>query len=148
MSVDEALRNIPGARAKVDAADDYLRETIRRVETVLGALRPVPLCLPYKVDGKRRQIQLRCGRGGHWHVYWQGDDDNPIPLLSTTREIRAETFTAIAWPDHAVLLAPVEALILAVNRELSTAADNRGAQIDVARRIEAMIEGLGQARLT
>lgn len=138
--VDEALCSIPGMRAKVDAADDYLREVIRRVEFVLGELRPVSLYLPYGVDGKRRQIQLRCGRGGRWYVGWQGDDDNAIPLLSATREVRVEAFTATAWPDHATPLAPMEALIVAVNRELSTEADSRGPQIDVARRIEAMIE--------
>lgn len=138
--VDEALRSLPDMRARVDAADDYLREVIRNVELVLGEFRPVSLYLPYKTDGKRRQIQLRCGRGGRWYVGWQGDDDNSIPLLSATREIRVEAFTAIAWPDHATLLAPVEALIVAVNRELSMEVDSRGPQMDVARRIEAMIE--------
>jgi hypothetical protein len=138
--VDEALRSIPDVRAKVDAADDYLREVIRRVELVLGELRPVSLYLPYKVDGKQRQIQLRCGRGGRWYVGWQGDDDSSIPLLSATRETRVEAFTAIAWPDHATALAPVEALVVAVNRELSTEAANRGPQMDVARRLEAMLE--------
>lgn len=138
--VDEALRNIPDMRAKVDAADDYLREVIRRVELVLGGLRPVSLYLPYRADGKPRQIQLRCGRGGRWYVGWQGDDENSIPLLSASREVRVEAFTAIPWPDHAVILAPMEALVIAVNRELSTEVDNRGPQMDVARRLEAMIE--------
>lgn len=138
--VDEALRSIPDMRAKVDAADDYLREVIRRVELVLGELRPVSLYLPYKVDGRRRQIQLRCGRGGRWYMGWQGDDDNSIPLLSATREVRVEAFTAVSWPNHAALLAPVEALIVGVNRELSMEVDSRGPQMDVARRIEAMID--------
>lgn len=138
--VEDALRSIPDMRAKVDAADDYLREIIRRVELVLGELRPVPLHLPYKVDGKRRQIQLRCGRGGRWYVSWQGDDDNAIPLLSAPRETRVEAFTAIAWQGHAATLAPMEALVVAVNRELSSEADNRGPQMEVARRLEAMLE--------
>lgn len=71
---------------------------------------------------------------------WQGDDDNSIPLLSATREVRVEAFTAIAWPNHTAPLAPVEALIVAVNCELSMEVDSRGPQMDVARRIEAMIE--------
>lgn len=138
--VDEALRSIPDMRARVDAADDYLRETIRRVESVLGQLRPVALCLPYKADGKRRQIQLRCGRGSRWYVGWQGDEDDSIPLLSAPREVRVEAFTPIAWPDHVVTLAPLEALVIAVSRELSVAVASRGPQMDVARRLEAMIE--------
>lgn len=144
--VDEAFRNIPDMRARVDAADDYLREVIQRVEFVLGELRPVSLYLPYKADGKRRQIQLRCGRGGRWYVGWQEDDENSIPLLSASREVRVEAFTSIAWPNHAVALAPIEALVIAVNRELSNEADNRGSQMDVARRLEAIIE-VAAARL-
>lgn len=140
MSVDEALRGIPDARAQVDAADDYLREIIRRMEDVLGELRPISLCLPYKIDGQRRQIQLRCGRGGRWYVGWQEDDDNSIPLLSAPRSVRVEAFTEIAWPGHETPLAPVEALVIAVSRELSSEAANRGSQMDVAKRLEAMLE--------
>lgn len=138
--VDEALRSIPGARAKVDAADDYLREVIRRVEDVLGRLRPVAIDVPYSVKGVSRRIQLRQSRDGDWHVAWERDEGSSVPLLSAPRAVRVEAFTEIAWRDHATVLAPLEALVVAVNRELSFEAASRGPQMDVARRIEAMLE--------
>ncbi len=138
--VDEALRGIPGARAQVDAADDYLREVVRRVEMVLGKLRPVAIDVPYVVEGIPRRIQLRQSRDGSWHVAWERDQGGSVALLSAPRTVRVEVFTEIAWSGHAVGLAPVEALVIAVNRELSSEAANRGPQMDVARRLEAMLE--------
>lgn len=138
--VDEALRGIPGARARVDAADDYLREVIRRVEDVLGELRPVAIDVPYVVESVSRRIQLRQSRGGSWYVAWERDKGGSIPLLSAPRAVRVEAFTEIAWSDHAIALAPLEALVVAVNRELSFEAASRGPQMDVARRLEAMLE--------
>ncbi len=140
MTVDEALRNIPGARAKVDAADDYLRLVIRRVEAVLGGLRPVAIDVPYAVEGAPRRIQLRQSRDGSWHVAWERGEGGSVALLSAPRAARVEAFTEIAWQDHAVALAPVEALVIAVNREMSSEAANRRPQMDVARRLEAMLE--------
>lgn len=138
--VDEALRNIPEVRARVDAADDYLREVIRRLEDVLGALRPIAIDVPYVIEGVPRRIQLRQFRGGSWHVAWERDEGGSVPLLSAPRAVRVEAFTEIAWRDYVTALAPLEALVVVVNRELSSEAANRGPQMDVARRLEAMLE--------
>lgn len=138
--VDEALRTLPDLRARVDADDDYLREVIRRTEHVLGELRPVSLHIPYAVHGCPRQIQLRQSREARWHVAWQGEDGHSIALLSAPREIRVEAFTAMPWGGHQSPIAPIEALVIGVNRELSTAVTNRGPLMEVARRLEAVIE--------
>ncbi len=131
---------MPGLRARVDADDDYLRQIIRRTEHVLGDLRPVSLYVPYAVNGQPRQIQLRQSRDARWFVGWQGEDGLAVPLLSASREIRVEAFTAMPWKGHETRIAPIEALVIGVNRELSTAVSNRGPLMEVARRLEAVIE--------
>lgn len=138
--VDEALRTIPDLRARVDADDDYLREVIRRTERVLGDLRPVSLYIPYAVNAVPRQIQLRQSRDSRWYVAWQGEDGSSVALLSAPREVRVEAFTAMFWEGHEAPIAPIEALVIGVNRELSTAVTNRGPLMEVARRLEAVIE--------
>lgn len=138
--VDEALRDIPDSRRRVDAADDYLREVVRRVENVLGGLRPTPIDVAYVIDGVGRRIQLRQSRDSSWHVAWERDGEGSVALLSAPRMVRVEAFTEIAWLDHGAVLAPLEALVIAVSRELSSEAANRGSQLEVARRLEAMIE--------
>lgn len=139
ISVHQALRAIPDLRARVDADDDYLREVIRRVECTLGDLRPVPLDVPYETNGSTHQIQLRQSRDNRWYVAWRSEDGYSIALLSAPREVRVEVFTAITWKGHEAQIAPLEALVIGVHRELSSAVTNRGPLIDVARRLEVVI---------
>lgn len=138
--VDEALRALPDLRARVDADDDYLRGVIRRTEHVLGDLRPVSLYVPYSVLGSPRQIQLRQSRDARWYVAWQGEDGYSVALLSAPRDVRVEAFTSMLWDGHESPMAPIEALVIGVNRELSIAVTNRGPLMEVARRLEAVIE--------
>ena len=138
--VAEALRALPSLRARVDADDDYLRGVIRRIEHVLGDLRPVSLYVPYSVNGSSRQIQLRQSRDARWHVAWQGEDGHSVALLSAPRDVRVEVFTSMPWDGHESPIAPIEALVIGINRELSSAVTNRGPLMEVARRLEAVIE--------
>lgn len=148
MGVEEALQGISKSRAEVDAADDYLRDVIRSVEATLSGLRPVELDVPYVVEGVVRKIQLRQYRGG-WHIAWERGEEGSVALLSAPRAVRVEVFTETAWSDHVAMLAPMEVLVIAVSRELSMEANNRGPQINVARRLEAMVEAAarGQGRV-
>ncbi len=140
--VDEALRSIPDVRARVDAVDDYFREVIRRVEDVLGELRPIAIEIPYPFNGDLRKIQLRQSRDRRWFVAWESGDGRSVPLLSAPRHVRAEVFTNMVWSVYAERLAPIEALVIAVSRELSVETANRGPQVDVARRLEATLEAV------
>jgi len=140
--VDEALRNIPDVRDRVDAADDYFRAVIRRVEDVLGELRPIAIEIPYPFHGALRKIQLRQSRDRRLFVAWESGDGRSVPLLSAPRAVRTEVFTNMAWSVYAERLAPIEALVIAVSRELSAETANRDPQMDVARRLEATLEAV------
>lgn len=140
INVGQALLAIPDLRARVDSDDDYLREVIRKVEDALGDLRPVPLDLPYEVEGAARQIQLRQSRGTRWHVAWRGDACDSIALLSAPREARVEAFTPVRWPNYDVPIAPLEALVIGVMQELARVVVNRGPSVEVAQRLLGAID--------
>jgi hypothetical protein len=137
--VGQALLAIPNLRARVDESDDYLRDVIRRVEDVLGELRPVPFDLAYLARGDSREIRLRPSRGTRWHVSWRGDAPDAVPLLSAPREARVEAFTPVAWPQFDEPLAPLEALVISVADELSRIAMDRGPSVEIARRLQSTI---------
>lgn len=138
--VSQALLAIPDLRARVDSDDDYLRQVVRRVEDVLGDLRPVPLDLSYEVEGTIRQIQLRQSRGTRWYVAWRGDVCDSVALLSAPREARVEAFTPVKWPNYEVPIAPLEALVIGVMQELSRVVVNRGPSVEVAQRLLGVID--------
>lgn len=141
VKVSEAFQSISGSRARVDAVDDYLREVVRRVVSVLSSFRPVAVEVPYTVDGTLRSIQLRQSRDIGWYVAWQQLDPIApfVALLSAPRAVRVEVFTVMPWPGHETPIAPLEALVVAVSNALSTEATDRGPLMDVARRLEALI---------
>lgn len=140
VSIRRALLAIPDLRARVDKSDDYLRDVIRRVEHVLGELRPVPFDLAYLANGATREVRLRPSRGTRWHVAWRGDAPDAVALLSAPREARVEAFTPVAWPQFDELLAPMEALVISVAGELSRVASDRGPSVEVARQLQSTID--------
>jgi hypothetical protein len=145
--VGQALLAIPGLRADVDSHDDYLRNVIRSVEHVLGELRPVPLDLAYAFNGFLREIRLRPSRGARWHVAWRGDACDAVALLSAPREARVEVFTPVTWPQFDEPLAPLEALVVSVARELSRVATDRGPSVEVARRLQGALDAWADGSL-
>lgn len=144
-NIEQALTTLPDLRARVDADDDYLRNVIRGFERVLGELRPVPLDLIYEVEGLPRHILLQQSRDMRWHVAWRGNACDSIPLLSASREVRAEVFTPTRWvgdTSYDTPIAPIETLVIEVMRELSRVVIDRGPSMEVAQRLEASIGAL------
>lgn len=139
-SLEQAFFAISDLRARVDVDDDYLRDVIRRVESVFSELRPIPLDLPYRIGGSARHVELRQSRGGRWHVAWRDDYHvDTVALLSAPRSARAEVFTPIDWSDGR-LISPLEALVIGVMEGLVGIVAGREVPIRTAQRLQAVLD--------
>lgn len=137
--VTEALALIPENKAKLDAVDDLLRATIRHVEDVLNELRPgVPAAVDYSGNGPLRILLFQSARDRWIIARADADVDVDVPLLSASREVRAEVFR----PDLEGL-SPIERLIIKIAGALQAEGSARSPLLDVAKRLTAALTEAG-----
>jgi len=136
-SVEQALALIPERRSKLDAEDASLTKAIHHVEHALNEMRPgVATTFEYHVDGELRRLEhLQSSR--RWIIVWSGPDED-VPLLSTSREVRAEVFSPIL--DG---LSPIERLLIEVADNLQVEGAARSPMLEVAKRLTAALVAAG-----
>ena len=138
-SVAEALALIPRHKAKLDTEDNLLRQTIHHVEHVLNELQPgVTTTLVYRPgDGKPERRLEFMPANRRWIIVWVGEEAD-VPLLNTSRDVRAEVFSPLV--DG---LSPIELLIIEVAENLETAGSTRSPMLEVARRLSSVLTASG-----
>ena len=127
---------------KIDAR---LSHVIRFVERVLNELNPgVASEVSYETMDGAFVLSLERFKD-RWSIMHgaEGDDtkENDVPLLSASRQVRAEVFTVP--PDGHQ--APIERLIVAVADSLDEISKERSPQLEVAMRLVAALERAGFA---
>lgn len=135
--VAEALEAMAQRKASIDAEDARIVKTIHHVEHALNQLRPSgPTTLSYAF-GRRGLKFMAANR--RWIIVWRGDrEDEDVPLLSASRDVRAETFSPILGG-----LAPIERLVIEVADNVEAEGDVRSPMTHVAERLSAALIAAG-----
>jgi hypothetical protein len=140
-TVEQALALIPGRRELLNNIDDRLAHVIRYVERVLVELKPgVPSEVSYETEDGAFVLSFHKHKGG-WCIMHgiEADDDHDTPLVSASRQARAEVFI-VPKDGHQ---SPLEQLIVAVAESLDDFAKERSPSLDRALHISAVLERAG-----
>jgi len=142
LALGDLLARIPGERDALNEADDTLMKVLRRVETILGDLRPgVEAEVDYNdpIDGA---MVLGWGRhGSNWRLLCRRtgtSDIENVALTSTSRAGRAAVFLR-GDGEHA----PIMRLLVAVATALSQAVEARRQPVAGARQVEDLLAYAG-----
>lgn len=140
LALDDLLARIPGERDALNEADDTLMRVLRRVETVLGDLRPgveAEVAYDDPVDGPMVLGWGRCG--ATWRLICRpANDCQNVALTSTSRAGRAAVFLR-KDNEHS----PLMRLLVAVATTLSQAVEARRQPVAGARQIEDVLAYAG-----
>lgn len=144
-TVEEALAAIPGRRNVLSQIDLELSHAIRFVEQALSELRiGIPVEITYGTDEGNFVLTFR-KHDGRWQILRgvEGSDDSThdAVLVGEPRHIRAEVFTVPT--GSSVSLAPIERLFVSAAETLAEHTSDRSPQLDVARRLVAVLEKAG-----
>lgn len=133
---------IPERRDKLNAIDDYLSMAIRHVETVLRTGLKVSTPCEITYDAEHGRYVLGYGKwNGQWQLTWGSADDDDMkdtPLLSASRAVRAEVFTA-----EPAGVSPMERLLIQAAEALSRYATERAPQLMMAERLLKVLADAG-----
>jgi hypothetical protein len=135
----QTVARVRACRDNLNDIDDELNRAIQHVEAALSDIRPgVPIDVQYAArhEGELPQWLSFQKHNGAWRImHAYGDGEQQSPLLSASREVRADVFD----PRRVTSVAPIVALIEEMPRAIEVISKDREAALLQAR---ALCEGL------
>ena len=143
VDINAAFAAIRERRDELNTIDDQLSGVIRHVEVALRELQPgVSTDVDYEVTDEGTHWLSFQKHNGTWQIMWSNKDDGwHTPLVSASRQVRAEIFNLLPAG-----LTPLELLIHEMASSIAEYAAERSGQLERAKKLSAALVAAGIPR--